>query len=670
MKKPLAKLTQFLTAIILIVLTLITGLFTPINVYADSEAVSSNAFDNTDPIADLSGDESFDITNYPFKSNGKIVLASFNEYCYSFYSEKKSNFAIYIYVYNPAALNIVDSSLNRIQMAVGYDGDGKPNDYEKFELKLCSVSGGDYARLFYKFKVVDHLTNGLSIYDRLNSNRRRYDVSGIELISDDAVNATETGISRTYFFTGYAAGYGPDYSTPESTLKCEYENLETVELDVKHTFWRSSTSNKGPGYQNQLDSVYFSIPNRFLREYGKLQRIKAEWYEYLTKDIIVTSNQDFYNDAKNYIGQAVNADVLNWTLEENPQTEGSVVSSERKASWAYNKDNDLNAEISIDTLYYLFPTANWGDIDNYTVSEDELYNYILNYDKTNTNGSIQLKNGKISADLFENDIDENRKINNEYGKIQYGYSYYDFDADADLFDLISYQPGEHSFSENRSAYNLFQAIFGGYSIENSFTNISPILLLNKDEYFQGSNQDVADKLFINVQDVDEIKATVSKATKEDETVVLFRFARSDYYANKVFVNTKNNFINVGLKKAYRAQESVFLDFDIIQLTFNKDGEYIVIPVVSSPIDIVDDITPPYTPPSTNKLLAWIVFIAAVAGGFFLIYFGSKIGYITVKSELHLIFKIWIIAFILAVLFTVGYLVAPLVIKTITGLGGL
>ena len=35
-----------------------------------------------------------------------------------------------------------------------------------------------------------------------------------------------------------------------------------------------------------------------------------------------------------------------------------------------------------------------------------------------------------------------------------------------------------------------------------------------------------------------------------------------------------------------------MNFDIIQLTFNKDGEYTVIPVVSSPIDIVSDITPP------------------------------------------------------------------------------
>lgn len=45
-------------------------------------------------------------------------------------------------------------------------------------------------------------------------------------------------------------------------------------------------------------------------------------------------------------------------------------------------------------------------------------------------------------------------------------------------------------------------------------------------------------------------------------------------------------------KAYRAWESVFFNFDIIQLTFNRDGVYTVIPVVSSPIDIVNAITTP------------------------------------------------------------------------------
>ena len=41
-----------------------------------------------------------------------------------------------------------------------------------------------------------------------------------------------------------------------------------------------------------------------------------------------------------------------------------------------------------------------------------------------------------------------------------------------------------------------------------------------------------------------------------------------------------------------AKETVFLDFDIIRLTFSRDGVYHVIPVVSNPVDAVGAITPP------------------------------------------------------------------------------
>ena len=62
-------------------------------------------------------------------------------------------------------------------------------------------------------------------------------------------------------------------------------------------------------------------------------------------------------------------------------------------------------------------------------------------------------------------------------------------------------------------------------------------------------------------------------------------------------------------QAYRAWESVFFDFDIIQLTFNRDGVYTVIPVVSSPMDIVNAITPPVQMPSEWEW--WQILLAIV-----------------------------------------------------------
>ena len=127
-------------------------------------------------------------------------------------------------------------------MASSYGVDGNPNDYVKFDLQFLSKSeDSNYKNLFYKFKVVDREVNGTTFADRVNSNERRYDVSGIELMTYGSNNATEYAVNGTFKFTGYSQGYGPDASA-KSTLASTVEYLETITLDVKHTFYRTKTS--------------------------------------------------------------------------------------------------------------------------------------------------------------------------------------------------------------------------------------------------------------------------------------------------------------------------------------------------------------------------------------------------------------------------------------------
>ena len=74
---------------------------------------------------------------------------------------------------------------------------------------------------------------------------------------------------------------------------------------------------------------------------------------------------------------------------------------------------------------------------------------------------------------------------------------------------------------------------------------------------------------------------------------MFRFAVTDYFAGNVSIEDSRSETGLLINdKAYVAEETVFFDFDIIQLTFNKEGVYRVIPVVSNPVDIVGAITPP------------------------------------------------------------------------------
>ena len=186
-------------------------------------AGSELSYDKTNVMDDLTSStvngQPFDVKDYPYDEDSQAQIVNFVEYCYSYKGNMQSNYGLYVYVYNPQGLNIsTNSKSNKIQMAVSYDSEGNPNDYAKFDLLFLSKSeDSNYKNLFYKFKVADREINGTTFKDRVNSNERRYDVSGIELMEYGKVNAVEYSCGGSYIFTGYAEGYGPDPAA-KSTL--------------------------------------------------------------------------------------------------------------------------------------------------------------------------------------------------------------------------------------------------------------------------------------------------------------------------------------------------------------------------------------------------------------------------------------------------------------------
>ena len=609
-------------AALVMVLVTLFGVFST-TAYA---AGNGSSFDNTKVLDDLLpatvGGKPFDIRDYPFDENGEVQVISFIEYCYSYKANQRDNYGLYVYIYNPKGLNLsTDSKRNKIQMAVSYNAEGNPDAYEKFSLEFCSkVESGDYKNLFYKYKVIDRKIDGTTFDQRVNSNERRYDISGIELAVHGSGTATEYHVGTTYRFTGYAAGYGQN-SNDESTLRCEIEKLETISLSVKHTFYRSKTSTLGAGHQNQLDTVYFTVPKSYIEEYGKLQRIKAEWYEYKTKDILVTSNAAFYQAAKPYAGvplgktpnqygQYEYVEDIGYSLGINAGKAGDMY----VADWGWNLGTGY-FHSPTNVLYYMFYVSDIEEFDPYAkkvssggVESNELYEYIRSYAKTFVDGRLPIKNGTISADLFEDDIDDSRKMDNESGKIQMGYSCYDFDADLDTQVLSSWSESDPSFWDNWKHFGLGAAFTGGP--EEASRVVAPIQILQADD-LDGSDAKVSERLLVNIKDVASIRETYTEATENDEVVVLFRFATSDYFSQAAtIIEPGAGFLGADKKyenQAYIAKESVFFDFDIIQLTFNKEGIYTVIPVVADPIDAIGGITPPVDLP--GELEWWQVVFA-------------------------------------------------------------
>ncbi len=570
-------------------------------IFPNTAYASEISFDDTPVLDDLRSStvngKPFSILAYPYNEFGSVKIINFVELGYSYRINARTNFGLYVYVYNPQNLSIVSSEQNKIQIGISNDEDNVT--YTKYTLKFCNKSEGNYKNLFYKFKVVDKKVDGKKIADKVSTNERRYYVSGIELLTYGNHNATEYGVGGKYKFTGYAEGLGPDTES-KSTLDCTVEELETLKLQVHHVNFRTNVSSLGKSHYNEVNSVYFALPERVFDEYGTLQKIHAEWWEYKTKMAAITSNKEYYNQLLNYVRTYVgehDGNVPVWLYSDYTGSAGTFpgAPSDHHYGWSFNKwlgtqKNSLGlvqAWYSSSKVSEILPYAFYSpavDIDSVfsflyskpaagSVEGNVVQDWIYNYKNDLGNGYIDCNGRKISKDLFEDAVDDGRTM---------GYNNVNVDLE-DTFDLSSYD-SNHSWWDKLMDYG-----FSWPKTNGDYTDIAPIYVLQEDD-LNGNNETVAERLLVDKDKVGELKTFYAKEKLKGNKVVLFRFAQTDYYSAPAFNNAHSGSITD--THTYVAQQTVFLDFDILDLTFYKEGEYRVIPAVNSPTDIVNGFTPP------------------------------------------------------------------------------
>lgn len=627
--------------IMIVIISALSGRIIP-PAFADSG--NTTAFDKTDVMDDLKSSPEFDILHYPYDSTGIIKhpeILTFVEYCYSFRQGKQDNYGLYIYFYNPQALNISTASgANKITLATAWettdDGNLRPTEYEKYELMFCSKSTGDYRDLFYKFKVIDRrsASDGKTIVQRVNSNARRYDISEVELLTYGNRNATAYRIGGSYTFAGYAKGYGADENAV-STLSCSRADLETIMLDLsgiidgvdKRTYWRSnSVSALGKGNQNQINSVFFAVDTNILEKYGyTLQRIKAEWWEYKTRPAVVLENKSVYDELyTNHVGvSTVDVDYSNisslypipciqayksWSADDAIMNSyyswrmptGKIFYKPANCNYQYNTDYN---ETLLPLLFY----SNGISVNDFTLSAETLQSYCENYNKSFENGHITFNEHYFSADLFLDVVDNGRT---------YGYNCREFDISNpdDYYNLKSYD-SSHNWWDKLCDFG-----FGSINTSAEYKDVPPIEEITEAHI---SSSNIADLLKINPDDVSRIKDYYNESTadndkdgKPDQHVFIFRYAFVDYYAMPCTAYTSAATCDGEVR-----QGTQIFDFDILTMTFNKDNVYTTLGVVSSPIDHWTGYTPAIKP-TTPDWWKWVkiaLIILAVMLVFLLLY---------------------------------------------------
>jgi hypothetical protein len=598
--------------IYIIVLILLSCLLSGGSSAIANAASDTYAFDRTTVYDDLSSASDFDFNDYPANSSGDFAVVNFVEFGWAYYANERDNYALYIYIYNPAKTDIATGSgSNKIQLGTAYstaaDDSLKVDSYSKLKLVYCN----NYNNLIYKFRVApaeDGITVGYFPVD----GSRRYDVSGFELFAYGDRTATESGVGGTYTFTGYAAGLGKD-NTSLSTLKCNVIDLDTVELEVKHsTFRTEGISELGEGHYNEINSVYFAVPEKYFEKYGNLQKITAEWWEYKTKPIMVTSNADFKNQFLPYTKQKIanydsNVPVSLWYgYDSNRGLNSNIFTS---YEWAYNMETYTKSGFGwsdvqmVGKYSNIIPYAFYSDkktvqgvfdfLNKQTVAGDvtssKLSDWIYSYSNNLGNGYIDCNGRSISADLFETSIDSKRAAQD----YKVGYNHRTIDL-ADTFNLDSWDSSHASgFWDKLWAFG-----FSWPRTDEQYKNVVPIVDVPGETLTDGCSAEY----LINAEDEADFIKFGKSAIEDGNRLILFRFASTDYFARAVGrtgVAEKNS-------DTYIAQQTVFLDFDIIELTFSRDGVNHTIPVVADPIDIINGVTAPQVDDTIwDKIFEWL-----------------------------------------------------------------
>lgn len=551
-----------LCAVFFIITSLSVGVSGSVSAYAAAETAA--AFESQNVMDDLTGanigGDGVDPSLYNFDEHKNVQILAFVEFCYSFYATKQSDYGLYVYVYNPRGYDFTQKpELNKIQFRYGGNSAAP---YHKYFLRYINRSEKPgYEGLFYKFKIVLTPAQKNAILSALNSNERIYEVGGIELY-DSGTNATEYAISNTFTYTGYAEGYGSASAT-ENTLKCTSSNLMTLSLNVHPTVYRPEGNNGKNEYtQDSLHSVYFSIPNAILDKFGGLSAVHATWLNAVTAPIFVTGNEAVYNALLPYIGTTVPAyKTFRETCPYGFISDFAV----------YNASNVKFVE-EINQLNYLFFVSGGGNAsDSYTLPSDTISEWLLTY--TAEHGG-ELVNGKYSRSLFNS-------------------------VDADFTEVNIRADDKYSLTSEVIDKNFWEKLFGGSHIVSSttFDDVEAIHPVTKND-FQSDVAQTCNELYISESDYLTFKAFYDQALLKRETVFLFRYQVSDYISSECAnVQWGGTPLQPELYKhldtnAYLAQETVNLDYDIIDVTCSMGDVETVIACVSSPQDIIPSVTPP------------------------------------------------------------------------------
>lgn len=512
-----------------------------------------------------------DITKYQKNiESTHCQLLYFLEYGYD-ERGPSSDYGLYLYVYNPSGRTLNVSGLHGVGMQLRTINNDVSYDWTKLDLEVCSVSGDQgYENVFLKLKV-KYTEN---FYKFLSKGKRIYELSGIELHFLGNRNPTEFGISSVFSFIGFMAYYN-EARTKVSTLQSYVSDILTVDLKINPVSWKTKTSDKGVGYQYEMFSVYFSVPNDIIDRYGDennrtkgLIKVKGSYYEYKINGI-VTNSDDIYDMIYPDLGKQ-NHDNIDWGFV----SEGEL-SNVMGASWVRFNSFCLNSPSYV---------AGGGS------SKIPYLCSVFSYEQSKFSG--------LSVDDFKEQLYSLRD-----GKAYYlpkldddtlpGHDVYFVESEDDLSDKIG------TFASTTNAFvSWFRGLSDLYDDTERYSSIKAIDVVEPTSVSVLTDKEISKKYYMQESEAEDFRKFVISEAGKKRTSFIMRFAVRDYYCDEAYV------VVPGLEKNrnfgdgdFYFEKTIFNNFDILSLTWKDSFSRVVeIPVIASPVDNFGTVTPPIDSP--------------------------------------------------------------------------
>lgn len=493
-------------------------------------ASDAAAFDKIAVETDLAGTTiggiKFNPARYGYDEKGTLQILTMLEYGYP------DDPALYLYLYNPQdlALNTRDRRY-AVTLALG----GEAENYTKYPLKVLSMSGtGEHSRLWIKCRIdvgADRLTTAFK-----DKQERTYRLGEIELVIGDKIQAFPIGGEWTY--SGTTAG---------GDLTSEAKLISVIELELHPLVYRGDGA-IDPYKYDQINSVYFSIPQNFEEKNGKIKCILCTWKEYDSGWVLACKTDRVYQKLFDIAGKPVGAE-----------------------NKAYPRIISYIEPANV-------PLFSWN-VNTYIPDGLQLFNpdvlqWVVKYDGSKAEYGAMLDTGLQEQIAAAWNAYNNGEEN-----------YFSSGGETKIVDILKDQ--NFTVKVNDPSASWWQRIFskdcGTMETNNqAFQRVTTAAL-----------KDPEATLFVDQSYKDELALALSTATVREEDLMVLHFASSDFYSIPVYgkgwASNKDTWVDDGKEDMYACKEQLYMDFDIIQFTCEKDGENVVVPVAASPINVIGDL---------------------------------------------------------------------------------